>query len=201
MDMCRPTRAGIGCCVPSCSNAESQEECADADIFRAVPCGDAEECREAEEAGTPATPGTQCCVSGDGCSPPIAGPRGLVCLNGDPNPNPCNEIQTCVAVQQLRTPSTSRAGLALPNPLGTTDPTIVIGRLIRILVFASGFLSLLMFIYAGFTFLTAAGNPEKIKKGRDLMFWVIVGLTVTFGSYLVLRYIIEALVTGVANVG
>jgi len=85
----------------------------------------------------------------------------------------------------------------LRNPLtGTTEalsPEKLYGRIIRGFLGVIGALSLVMFIWGGFLWLTSGGSPEKVKKGKDTLVWAIIGLMVTFGSYIILSYVISAI--------
>lgn len=93
-------------------------------------------------------------------------------------------------------PVFAQEAVALPNPLGTTNAAVIVGRIIGILIGFVGGIALLVFIYGGFQWLTALGNPEKIKKGRDIMLWAVLGMAIMFGSYIVARFIIVAITTG-----
>lgn len=86
----------------------------------------------------------------------------------------------------------------LPNPLGETDIPTIIGRAIQGLTGISGSIALLVFIYGGFLWLTSGGNSEKIKKGKDIMVWAVLGMVVMFGSFIIVRYVLQA-VTGAAG--
>jgi hypothetical protein len=90
----------------------------------------------------------------------------------------------------------AQAGVALPNPLGTTDVRVIIGRIIGVLTGASGSIALLMFIYGGFLWLTSMGNPERIKKGKEILIWSTLGMIIMFGAYIIVRYILVAITTG-----
>ncbi len=102
----------------------------------------------------------------------------LAGCSANPNPNSSSE-----------TPKAQ-----LQNPLGSvvTIPQIV-SKIIKLIMGLVGIISLVMFIYAGFLWLTAQGKPEAIKKGRDTMLWAVVGLVVIFSSYIVLNYIFKVL--------
>ncbi|MBI4135871.1 hypothetical protein HY477_04020 [Candidatus Uhrbacteria bacterium] len=89
--------------------------------------------------------------------------------------------------------------VTLDNPLGTTDFRIIVGNIVRTLTGGAGMLALLMFIYGGFTWLTAAGNSEKIQKGRDILVWSTAGMVVMFSSYFIVRFIILAITRGVVT--
>lgn len=52
-----------------------------------------------------------------------------------------------------------------------------------------GLIGLVLIIYGGFTLLFSAGNPEKVKKGRDIVLWAIIGIAVVLSSYGILLYI------------
>ena len=83
------------------------------------------------------------------------------------------------------------------NPLGDTSggaPELY-GRLIRASLGVIGVAALLFFIVGGFILLTSRGNPEKVKAGRDTLMWAAIGLFVAFTSYVLLRFVIETIIT------
>lgn len=55
---------------------------------------------------------------------------------------------------------------SLPNPLNVDTPEEFIGNVIAGLLGVSGVLALLMFVWGGMLWLTAAGNPERIEKEK-----------------------------------
>jgi multisubunit Na+/H+ antiporter MnhB subunit len=57
----------------------------------------------------------------------------------------------------------------------------------------TGALALVMFVIGGIQWMTAAGNSERVKKGRDTLMWAVLGLIVIFSSYAILRAVLEAL--------
>lgn len=79
----------------------------------------------------------------------------------------------------------------LDNPLAGNETSIpnLIARVIKIILGLIGIVSLVMFIYAGFLWLTAQGNMEKIKKGKDTMLYAVIGIVIVFSSYIVLNYL------------
>lgn len=84
---------------------------------------------------------------------------------------------------------------SLENPLGSEElsPEQLYGRIIYAFMGITGTLALIMFLIGGFQWMTAAGNPERIKKGRDTLMWAVLGLIVIFSSYAILRAILETL--------
>lgn len=83
--------------------------------------------------------------------------------------------------------------VSLTNPIGSSDVPTLIGKIISAVLGVIGSLALLMVIYGGFTWMLAAGSSEKIKKGRDIIVWAILGLVVIFTSYALVRFVITSI--------
>ncbi len=86
-----------------------------------------------------------------------------------------------------------------PNPLGegvTESPELLIKRIINGILGVVGSLALLMFIYGGLVWMTAAGNNERVEKGKNILIWATIGLVVIFASYAIVSFIIESLTGG-----
>lgn len=144
-----------------------------------------------------------CCNNDEGRV--VSGP-----FNHDSNAceDQCVASGTSCVVQSLCTPSQApqprqqpraqSAEVELPNPLGETDLRVIIAKVIQAITGVAGSIALLVFVWGGFQWLTSGGNPEKIKKGRDILVWSALGLLVMFGSYLIVRYVLQA-ITGAAG--
>lgn len=85
----------------------------------------------------------------------------------------------------------------LENPLAskTTDVTVIIGTVIKYALGVIGSLTVLMFVWGGFQWLTSAGSSDKIKKGMQTMVWAAIGVALVFSSYLILTTYLD-FVTG-----
>lgn len=55
------------------------------------------------------------------------------------------------------------------------------------------FIAVAFGIYAGFTILTGAGEEEKMKKWKNILIYVIVGLVVIFLASQIIRWVIGIL--------
>lgn len=86
----------------------------------------------------------------------------------------------------------------LCNPLGpqfnspSSIPTLL-GNILRWFFGIIGTVTLVMFIYGGFLWMTAFGEENKIKKGWDTMIWAGLGIAVIFGSYVTVDFILKAI--------
>lgn len=83
----------------------------------------------------------------------------------------------------------------LQNPLGSNalTPQELSGRIISSMLGIVGSIALIMFVVGGFYWLTAGGNEERIKKGRQTLEWAAFGLIVIFGAYVILKFVFQAL--------
>jgi hypothetical protein len=89
----------------------------------------------------------------------------------------------------------SSGACQLTNPLGSVStPQAFIGIIINSILGLVGSIALLMFIYGGLTWMTSSGNPEKVKKGRDIILWSAIGLLVIFSAYGLTRFILATVV-------
>lgn len=77
------------------------------------------------------------------------------------------------------------------NRIGTTDPNAYVGRAISGAMGVLGSITLVMFIYSGFLWMTAAGDAGKSEKARDILLWSSLGLLVIFSSYAILRFVFD----------
>jgi hypothetical protein len=89
------------------------------------------------------------------------------------------------------------APVTIPNPLtgdNTSVPiSVLIGRIINGALGFVGSLALVMFIYGGFTWMLAAGNQQRVQKGKEILIWATIGLVVIFTSYAVVKMVLESL--------
>jgi len=78
----------------------------------------------------------------------------------------------------------------LPKPIGDVTIPELIGKIINGVLGVVGSLALVIFIYGGFVWMTAAGNTERITKGKNILIWATLGLVVIFASYAIVHFII-----------
>ncbi len=65
----------------------------------------------------------------------------------------------------------------------TVNPGVIIGKFIANFFFGiAGAAFTVLIFYAGFTWLIAAGDEDKVKKARGIIFHAIIGLTVSLAA-------------------
>ena len=52
-----------------------------------------------------------------------------------------------------------------------------------------GSFALVFFIYGGFVLILSQGNPERVKKGRDILTAAIIGLIIAFAAYAAVQFL------------
>ncbi len=74
------------------------------------------------------------------------------------------------------------AQFGAPNTVPNTDVMAVLERIVDwafsiLLVFAA-----IMIVIAGFYFVTASGDPERVATARNFVLWALIGVLVAFLS-------------------
>ncbi len=80
----------------------------------------------------------------------------------------------------------------LPNPLAKggqnfVEPDEIVGRLIKMVLGFTGIIAIVVFMYGAITISTSAGNSTKIDKGKNIIFWAVIGIVVTFSAYAIVN--------------
>lgn len=74
------------------------------------------------------------------------------------------------------------------------DPRVLLGKIIGAALGVVGSISLVIFLYGGFTWMTSGGKPERVQHGRDLIVWASIGLFVIFASFAMVKWVLEAII-------
>jgi len=70
-------------------------------------------------------------------------------------------------------------GLNIPNPLGgVNNVTTLVGKIINFLIILAFPITAILIVYAGFLYITSAGNDEKVKTAQKALIWAIVGFAI-----------------------
>ncbi|MDP3764681.1 MAG: pilin [bacterium] len=65
------------------------------------------------------------------------------------------------------------------NPLGNNaDITVLVDRIVNFLLYLAGPIAVIMTVYAGFLFITGGDKPEQVKKARQMLLWIVIGVIV-----------------------
>lgn len=139
------------------------------------------------------------------CSPIDAGSANAVKCIETTDEGLCNANTECTwsapsaPVVGVPEPVNEKEIIKLRNPLSSSDIPTIVGNAIKVAMGIMGSLALVVFVYGGFRWLTAAGNSESIETGTSAMIWATIGIFIIFSSYAILQLVFNAI--GVQNRG
>lgn len=78
----------------------------------------------------------------------------------------------------------------------SADITQLMLKVINYAIIIIGVLGVLIFIYAGFLYLTAAGDQERITKAKDTLLYAIIGIVVSVLGFVAVATVQRFIVQG-----
>jgi hypothetical protein len=87
----------------------------------------------------------------------------------------------------------------IENPLKVTNFCDLIRILLQAILIIGMPVAVVFLVYVGLKFITARGNPEKIKLAQQNLYWTIVGIAVFLGAWAIAKVIASTL--GALGVG
>ncbi|GEM_PF-6831368 len=79
--------------------------------------------------------------------------------------------------------------LANATGLGAASPIVFVIRVIQIFLGLLGLIAVILVLYAGFLWLTSAGNQDKITKAKKILKNAFIGIAIIFLSISIVTYI------------
>jgi len=83
--------------------------------------------------------------------------------------------------------------------LSTQDIRVTIMNIVRVILGFVGIIAILIIIYAGYLWMTSAGNPEQIDKAKKTLRNAAIGLVIIFSAFSIVSFIIGMLEGGLAS--
>ncbi|MEI6596598.1 MAG: IPT/TIG domain-containing protein [bacterium] len=77
--------------------------------------------------------------------------------------------------------------------LGATDPRIIAANIIRIILGFLGIIALGLIIFAGWLYMTAEGEEEKVEKAKKILTGAVIGLVICLASFAIASFILSKL--------
>lgn len=100
-----------------------------------------------------------------------------------------------VDINNVGVPQNDQLGLSYGQAtgLGNTDVRLTAARIINVVLGVLGILTTILILYAGFTWMTAGGNDEKITKAKGTIFAAVIGLLVILSAYAISSFVLKNL--------
>lgn len=77
--------------------------------------------------------------------------------------------------------------------LSSTDPRTIAVRIINIGLGVIGIVLVALILYAGFIWMTSAGEPDKVGKAKKILINAVIGLVIILSAWAITRFVIERL--------
>jgi len=90
----------------------------------------------------------------------------------------------------------------LNGALSSTDPRIIVGRIIQWALSFLGVIAISLTMYAGFLWMTSGGDEEKISQAKKILTNAVIGLVIILSAWGITTFILTRLLAATgANVG
>ncbi len=77
--------------------------------------------------------------------------------------------------------------------------TTLVGNVVNLALSLSGIILVSLLVYGGFLYLTAAGNPDAVKKAKSLMMNAVIGIVIIVSAYAISVFVLDAVVQAVTG--
>ncbi|PIT88627.1 MAG: hypothetical protein COU29_02535 [Candidatus Magasanikbacteria bacterium CG10_big_fil_rev_8_21_14_0_10_36_32] len=77
------------------------------------------------------------------------------------------------------------------NPLNISGPSDLFANAINLMMAFIGSIAILLYIYAGFLWMSAAGNSERVGKAKTILIWTTLGAVAMGASYMIVKTVLE----------
>jgi hypothetical protein len=74
----------------------------------------------------------------------------------------------------------------------------IIGRIINVVLGFIGILLLVYILYAGFLWMTAGGNEDKVKEAKTMIKNAIIGLVIVIAAFAISNFVLNSIIQSVA---
>ncbi len=75
--------------------------------------------------------------------------------------------------------------------LGNADPRDAAVTLIQVVMTFLGIIAVIIILYGGFTWLTAAGNEDKVATARKIIIAGVIGLIIILSAWAITTFVIN----------
>ncbi|MEK7644386.1 MAG: pilin [Patescibacteria group bacterium] len=82
---------------------------------------------------------------------------------------------------------------AAATGLTAQDPRIVASKIINVVLGLLGIIATVLIFYAGFLWMTSAGEEEKAEKARNIIYGAVIGLIIILSAFTISAFVINNL--------
>lgn len=97
------------------------------------------------------------------------------------------------AVDAIDEPADLGLEYADETGLTNTDVRTTVASIINVALGLLGMIAVVIFVYAGFLWMTAAGNDEQVTKAKTMMIQSVVGMAIILSAYAIVNFVVVSL--------
>ncbi len=75
-----------------------------------------------------------------------------------------------------------------------TSVSTIVGSIVNILLSVLGMIFIILIVLAGYTWMMAGGNPEKVSKAKNQIQTAVIGLVIVLASFAIWEFIFSKLI-------
>ncbi|MBN1326016.1 hypothetical protein JW977_03510 [Candidatus Falkowbacteria bacterium] len=75
-----------------------------------------------------------------------------------------------------------------------TSPQQIAAVLIRTALTILGIAAVILIIYGGFIYMTAQGKEDAVKKGKNIIYYAIIGLVIIISAYAITNFVFYVII-------
>lgn len=76
------------------------------------------------------------------------------------------------------------------NPMNISGPSDLFANAINIMMAFIGSIAILLYIYAGFLWMSAAGNADRVGQAKTILIWTTFGAIAMAASYMIVKTVL-----------
>jgi len=77
--------------------------------------------------------------------------------------------------------------------LGNEDPRVIAARVVNVILGFLGIIAVILILYGGFKWMTAAGNEDAISDAKGIIAAGVIGLVIILAAWGLASFVIDAL--------
>lgn len=97
------------------------------------------------------------------------------------------------ALAQTQSATEQLATVASAGGLSTVSAPIIIARLIRVVLGTLGIILTIVVLYAGYIYMTAMGDPDKVKTSKAMIRNAVIGVAICLASFIITTFVLNRL--------
>jgi len=87
----------------------------------------------------------------------------------------------------------SEVGSAMGEESTGTDLPTLIGSLINVFLSVLGIIFVVLVVFAGYTWMMAGGDTDKVKKAKQMIANGVIGIVITVAAYAISSFVINSI--------